>query len=479
MLSNAIWLLCLAAAGARAQDESSTVLSASGSAPSTTSSASSTRPNTYSELSFTNSYSTLTRSEIPTYTFTGSQYTYLVISGQVTRQSASSTTATGTSNSTSVSSNSQITRSTESVSLTQIGGNTATPTNGTSNSTTSSTTSSAAAPTNTVPCNGWPEFCTRKYSNVSMITSHNSAFVVPNNAASNQELSVLTQLNDGVRMLQGQVHYENNTMYNCHTSCDQLNAGTWQSELEVVRGWLQDNPYDVLTILIGNSDVRPVEDFVPAITNAGLLPYVYEPQYVPQFREQWPTLGEMILKNDRLVIFMDYEANQDSVPYVLDEFTHIFETPFSPVDQAFPCTAQRPPDLNETVAKEQYMYLANHNLNVAVDLSSLGISTDKAILIPNTAELNLTNGQQNIFGALGAMNVNCTQTWDRPPNFMLVDYYNRGSPEAGSVFHVAAAANGVEYTRECCGLPQSPATVARASFAALAGALLFTVLLAW
>lgn len=62
---------------------------------------------------------------------------------------------------------------------------------------------------------------------------------------------------------------------------------------------------------------------------------------------------------------------------------------------------------------------------------------------------------------------------------MLVDYYNRGSPEAGSVFHVAAAANGVEYTRECCGLPQSPATVARASCAALAGALLFTVLLAW
>ncbi|KAF2210449.1 hypothetical protein CERZMDRAFT_6251, partial [Cercospora zeae-maydis SCOH1-5] len=329
--------------------------------------------------------------------------------------------------------------------------------NGTSNSTASST-SSAARPTNTVPCNGWPEFCTRKYSNISMITSHNSAFVVPNNAASNQELPILTQLNDGVRMLQGQVHWVNETLHNCHTSCDQLNAGTFQSELELIRDWLRENPYDVLTMLIGNSDFTDVEKFVPAFTNAGLLPYVYEPSYIPQYRDQWPTLGEMILRNERLVIFMDYDADQSRVPYILDEFSHIWETPFSPTNQSFPCDTQRPPDLNQTLARDQYMYLANHNLNVAVDLSSIGIgSGEEAILIPNTAELNLTNSQEIKFGALGAMNENCTAQWDRPPNFMLVDYYNRGSPEEGSVFHVAAAANGVQYTRECCGLPDSSA----------------------
>ena len=69
--------------------------------------------------------------------------------------------------------------------------------------------------------------------------------------------------------------------------------------------------------------------------------------------------------------------------------------------------------------------------------------------------------------------------WDRAPNFLLVDYYNRGSPEAGSVFHVAAAANGVTYTQDCCGKVQSSSAVTRASFATLAGALVFTVLLAW
>jgi hypothetical protein len=105
---------------------------------------------------------------------------------------------------------------------------------------------------------------------------------------------------------------------------------------------------------------------------------------------------------------MDYDANQESVPYILDEFTHMWETPFSPTDQDFPCTQQRPPDLNQTVARDQFMYMANHNLNQKIDLSSIGINLGDDLLIPNTAELNLTNGQANQFGQLGAMASNCT-----------------------------------------------------------------------
>lgn len=498
MLPNAIWLMCLAAAttaGVRAQDSSSTTDSSDTSTMTT---------ETFSALTFTNSYSVLTGSDVPTYVFTGSGYTYATVGGQVTRSTTSSSTATvsGSSNGTASSSNSQITASTHHVSLTQIGGGiaaTATSNSTTTNSTASST-SSAAAPTNTVPCNGFPEFCTRQYSNITMVASHNSAFVVPNNAASNQELPIIDQLNDGIRMLQGQVQWENGTTYNCHTSCSQLNAGPWQDGLEIVRSWLQENPYEVLTILIGNSDFTVVENFVPAITNAGLLPYVYEPTYIPQHRDQWPTLGEMILTNKRLVFFMDYNANQTSVPYILDEFTHIWETPFSPTDQAFPCTQQRPPDLDADVARDQFMNLANHNLNTAVDLSSVGISTSEPILIPNTAELNLTNGEQvGLFGTLGTMNQNCTgmflppytkttppptdfssrlEMWNRAPNFLLVDYYNRGSPSAGSVFQVAARANNVTYTQDCCGNVESSASSIRFSMALAAVAVGFVWLVA-
>ena len=50
------------------------------------------------------------------------------------------------------------------------------------------------------PCNGYVEFCDRKYSNITEVTAHNSPFVEEGNPASNQALEVIEQLDDGVRM---------------------------------------------------------------------------------------------------------------------------------------------------------------------------------------------------------------------------------------------------------------------------------------
>lgn len=61
-------------------------------------------------------------------------------------------------------------------------------------------TASQTPVVNTQPCNGWPEFCSRSYSNITMVAAHNSPFVRPGNAGSNQALDVTQQLNDGVRM---------------------------------------------------------------------------------------------------------------------------------------------------------------------------------------------------------------------------------------------------------------------------------------
>jgi hypothetical protein len=44
----------------------------------------------------------------------------------------------------------------------------------------------------------------------------------------------------------------------------------------------------------------------------------------------------------------------------------------------------------------------------------------------------------------------CAEKWGRPPNFLIVDFYNQG-PTSGSVFEAAAKANGVTYNRKCCG----------------------------
>lgn len=65
--------------------------------------------------------------------------------------------------------------------------------------------------------------------------------------------------------------------------------------------------------------------------------------------------------------------------------------------------------------------------------------------------------------------------WNRAPNFLLVDYYNRGSPSAGSVFQVAARANNVTYTQDCCGNVESSASSMRFSMALAAVAVAVVV----
>lgn len=70
----------------------------------------------------------------------------------------------------------------------------------TGNATSTSSASATPLPTNTRPCNGYPEFCSRNYSNITMVAAHNSPFVMERNWAANQALDVTTQLNDGIRM---------------------------------------------------------------------------------------------------------------------------------------------------------------------------------------------------------------------------------------------------------------------------------------
>ena len=232
-------------------------------------------------------------------------------------------------------------------------------------------------------------------------------------------------------------------MYLCHTSCELLNAGTLEDYLTTVAKWLKSHPYDVVAILMGNSDVVTPQNYTAPVVNSGLINFVYTPPTQPMPLESWPTLAEMIFRNQRAVVMLDYQANQTAIPWLMDEFSQMWETPFSPTDRAFPCTVQRPPDQARKVSQNR-MFMANHNLNLEVAVA--GVSID----VPFFTILNETNGV-NGFGSAGWAADNCTTMWDRPPTFLLVDYYNLGNFN-GSVFQVAADANGVTYNRaSCCG----------------------------
>ncbi|QPC77587.1 hypothetical protein HYE68_008339 [Fusarium pseudograminearum] len=336
---------------------------------------------------------------------------------------------------------------------------------GTTNGT--STTATKAKPTNTQPCNNYVELCKRKYGNITMVGCHNSPFVRPGNSGSNQELQVETQLDDGVRFLQAQIQFPANSSvpHFCHSTCDLLDAGPITDWLTRVRKWVDSHPYDVVTILLGNGNYSHPDLYVPYIQESGILKYVYQAPYLPMALEDWPTLESMIVRGKRVVMFIDYVSDQKKYPWLLDEFTQMWETPFDPLNREFPCTVQRPPNLSDKSAKNR-LYLMNHNLNAEFNVFGA------EILVPAVALLNETNGDKG-YGSLGLAANNCRSDWGRAPNILNVDYYNYGN-FPGSVFEVAAQMNNVTYDRKCCGLV---ASLAPRAYQAASMTALFTVLM--
>ena len=214
---------------------------------------------------------------------------------------------------------------------------------------------------------------------------------------------------------------------------------------------------------MGNYGYFGAENFTTPVYNSGIDKYLYVPPTVPMSLSQWPTLAEMILSQNRVVMMLDYDTNMTAMPWLLDEFSFMWETPFSPTNVSFPCTQQRPPGLSPE-QQNQIPYMANHNLNL--ELSFAGAE----VLIPaytNLTQVNAVSGD----ASAGQMMDDCVAMWNRPPAWLLVDYYNEGTWEghnennSGSVFEVAAKMNGVTYNRPCCGPSDGAAAGLRPSLA--------------
>ncbi|EFX02467.1 hypothetical protein CMQ_5828 [Grosmannia clavigera kw1407] len=293
-------------------------------------------------------------------------------------------------------------------------------------------------------CNGYAELCTRRYGDVTMVGTHNSAFVQRNSLAANQELSVHDQLDDGVRFLQAQMHWARNDLepHFCHTSCDLLDAGPITDWLGQVKDWVERHPRDVVTILLGNGNYARPEMYAPYIESTGLVDFAYAPSNPPVNLQDWPTLGKMIDSRQRVVMMLDYKADETVYPWLLDEFSYMWETPFDPlINSGIPCSTQRPPNLSDEQASNM-LYLLNHNINIEVSLAG------QSVLIPAVSIANQTNAATGR-NSLGETAEKCREEWTRPPTVLNVDYYNHGHPP-GSVFQVAARMNRVTYNTTCC-----------------------------
>ncbi len=279
-------------------------------------------------------------------------------------------------------------------------------------------------------CNNSPSLCPRAYNNLTHLGAHNSPFVrdasTSFSVSGNQFYDSTVQLDAGVRLLTAQVHDRNGgrgapAWHLCHSSCDLLDAGPLSAWLAEIKRWMDSNPNDVVTLLLVNADAATASDLHAQFTAADIAKYGYAPPSTAGPATWWPTLESLIAANTRLVTFVaSLPADANTVaPYLLDEFTHVFETPFAntaPSD--FSCLPDRPATLAgdpATAVSSGRLPLLNHFL----------YETQAFFDIPAVDNITMTNAADGA-GSLGEHAQSCSSAWGRVPAFVLVDFFNVG-----------------------------------------------------
>ncbi|EFJ18358.1 hypothetical protein SELMODRAFT_420210 [Selaginella moellendorffii] len=153
------------------------------------------------------------------------------------------------------------------------------------------------------------------------LTTHNSfaistekqRFPVPRFAPTNQDDTVTSQLQNGVRGLMLDLYDFKNDIWLCHSFggiCYDFTA--FQPAVETLReveAFLAANPREVITIFIEDY-VRTQNDVTNVFKAAGLDKFWFPVSKMPKSGGNWPTLADMIASNQRLLVFTSSQAKE-------------------------------------------------------------------------------------------------------------------------------------------------------------------------
>ncbi|KAI9480896.1 MAG: PLC-like phosphodiesterase [Benjaminiella poitrasii] len=158
-----------------------------------------------------------------------------------------------------------------------------------------------------------------------------------------------------------------------------------------------------------------------AYETSTIMPFVYTHN-----QSSWPTLQEMIDSGKRLVNFIDTKADPVQVPWLMDQFSNVFETPYDNTDiDSFNCNVDRiAPDYNPN----DLMYVVNHFIYGVINIGKVKIE------IPLRARAQVANAKTS----LNQHVQNCTTVFQKRPNFIEVDFYS-----VGDALGIVANLNGV------------------------------------
>lgn len=265
---------------------------------------------------------------------------------------------------------------------------------------------------NTV-CNGHHELCYKRLNEVTFVQTHNShaddgSFSI---LAANQNGDIPAQLSAGVRGLGLKLYFTSSIfcgsgtkLYAYHGN-PLLGCTEFSTIGSQILDFLNNNPDEFLFITIEGSASN--SEIATGFNSAGLTPFLYQ----HTLGEIWPTLGELIQNNQRLIVMTDNSGASLPGYHHLWTFAQDTEYDFATTSD-FNCNYLRG-NINSD------LFLVNHFLTVGSPQPLSAGSTNDWNLVLNRAR-------------------QCGSSRNLHPNLLYIDFFN-----SGDVFRAADTLNQI------------------------------------
>ncbi|KAM7264169.1 hypothetical protein ACFE04_001852 [Oxalis oulophora] len=235
-----------------------------------------------------------------------------------------------------------------------------------------------------------------------------------------QEDSITIQLSNGVRGLMLDMYDFKNDVWLCHSTGSQCYDFTaFQPAIDALKQieiFLKANQSEIVTIFIEDYVTSP-NGLTKVFNASGLSNYLLPVSRMPKNGEDWPTVDDMVSKNQRLVVFTSKSA-KEAAEGIAYQWNYVVESQYGDegmIEGSCPNRAESSP--MET--KTRSLVLQNY------------FPTS-----PNASESCLNNS-----APLQKMMNTCYEaTGKRWPNFIALDFYKRS--DGGGVADTIDKANG-------------------------------------